>query len=504
MSKTQSPKKRPRLWRRLAKKKRFGLTIRVACLTIVSGLFVVLYFYMDDSVETNRTSPVDDISENSSDPNKLIAESDLLVDDISLDLPNRIRHLQKRIRIADQLLATKNNPDAQAYGTWSKTFALTQLEILGLENGMRLSKTRSSLRELADANRKSSDARIARYAQTAKAICSVLDVHDESEVKGSSDALRKLRVTAIEDFRSASIVTADDFTATSLLFKVAKMSNGARATIKIPELLDLFQQNRSDSEQTSIRDMALEAKNQYLNSKLELTSLTFGFADEVDSEINELSGQIQRLLAVPGMDVDQYGRLPGIIASVVRLGRHQQAQNLVNQVVRKIGNDVALQDVSTELQGVATQLSFVGKPLSIEGIVDLDGQPAKFKSEVVAKVILFVNAERFQECMAATKKLFEALQSLSRDSPKSSLSLVYLENDVDRLTLQSMKSEMQKMDIWRIDFDSDNYSRFLTRFPVPSAPFIILLNRENELICIDPPVDVCEAKVIDLIYRRKK
>ena len=245
--------------------------------------------------------------------------------------------------------------------------------------------------------------------------------------------------------------------------------------------------------------MAADAKSRLLSLEHPLPDVTQSALTETDSVVAELSRQIEGILADKNINVDHYARLPESLENIVRVGRYDQARNLVQKSLDRIGENAALMNVQAQIKSVLTRMNSVGNTFSIQGIVDIDGQPASLRPNVAAKVILFVHPDHIQPCVLKTNQLGKLLSGLVAES-KASMAIVYLEDDsIGLKQLEQIKTQLPELDVWRIDFDSQKNSQFLERFPVTTTPFVLVLDRNNQVVGIDPPPDAIEAKVYGLV-----
>ena len=209
--------------------------VRLLGILLVAGLFWVAYFFLQSRKhEVANLAPSKD-----SDPvefsdfeqllsrcsvSRLITESLDRNDNPQLSIPVRYDQLNKRIQIADRLLEFQQDAEAQNFGLFSKIQALTQLELLNLDQGQDSPQSRQMLGKLVDANLQNPDQKTADAAVLGKALYSVLefrygsDIEKTPAVGGGAE-----KSVAMQNFQTAIQRSTDDFLAAHTLHEIANL-----------------------------------------------------------------------------------------------------------------------------------------------------------------------------------------------------------------------------------------------------------------------------------------
>lgn len=394
----------------------------------------------------------------------------------------QINNLQKRHAVLDELVRLEPESESELFVIQGRLNTLTARERISIEHDAYDRTANQRFAEFC-VDHRLSHAELAAIGMNMVSISRFLACDSIEERK-------RLRDAAFKQFQATlkSHPKSDDV-ANSFADHIGLLIKYGINPEAIP-FADEFVKTFSDSTNPNVLASVKEFAKSAGFNQVVLPNIIGIPAELRERKIQQLQVQIEAMLSRidpnnPPQGVEQ---LAALTRDLIRVGRKPAAENIakkLNLIANKSGpfkTQLALLKVALELQG---------STFDPTGLKNIQGKQVNFSLQhQKPKILLLVAPEKLQNCIS----WFRAIKTnLGEQLNDVAFRLVFLERSGKKNRNAAMELANQlSTRVLFLNLDSPEGKAFGKRILLDGVPYLILLDKHNRFLAVDPPVDAVQ------------
>ena len=486
--------------RRRRKSKSLNKTIWV-----VVGIFAVLLIGAialnmrdrDELVESNSVSSLtsdtneetfEQFLENAS-IELLIKELDALADDSSLEFPVRFGRIDKKITIANTILALDGEPDQRMIAQRAKLDSLLLRFSICMENGIDPEHLPAEIGLYLDSVADAQDDELENKIRLARIMLDVnqLLISEAVITDNESQSLRSKVETLVA-------AVPNNFENANRLILLANALASRKASSQAGQsMLDSLSKSYAKSSNAEIRELFTDVEQASLktggNRLPEIVNLS---PSSRGSAIDNLMTALNSIVDAPALDAEAIPMVFERLHDLLTYGENQKVKNVRTKLEAK--NTPELNSImQSRLKVLDRKLQMLVTPFDITGASEFDSGAAAFKIAAPKyRIIYVVNEKQYGGAVLKFDELLHALRS-SIDAQQVEIAVIYLEGHKKTKAFNDLKkfaTSTTQFRIWYADGSTTSGKGLIQRIlPIKKIPHILVLDgNTNHVKLIDPAI----------------
>ena len=446
---------------------------------------VIAYVLLASEKETNDTSEFADWTGKTDEESffqfltnasteRLIEEFSYLQDQSNAELPIRFGRLEKRLAVAESILAKSPSTEQSTTAYREKLDSMMARLFIGLEQNSDTGHFPAELSLFVDSIAENQDPVLDANSKLARILIDV-----DRFLRPGSDSDTQL--TALKaKYQQAILQNKDDYQIAVQLFRFLKVLRDRDKLAASQILQSVLEDGYANSNETTIKSLVSAIRQGNLQVvKNDFENISSASMTDRNSSIQNLVDQLDDTLAQAKVPIEKIPMIFQRLHDLLIYGRTQNVKQAVERIHQS--TDENFTKLSKQhLKLIESKLAMFDKPFDITGAKTFEKTDAEFRVPAAKFKLIYVVTEKSYG--RAVLKFDELLHSLGKSvlSSEVEVAVIYLGGHNKSKAFYDLKKFANRSDRWRIwylDATSEQGRRLANSFlPIRSIPHIVVLS----------------------------
>lgn len=409
------------------------------------------------------------------------------------NLPTAVSKLRQQIKIAEQLTKSPNATTRVQGKTFSLKSYLNLAMVYLREDAPITQPTREGLQKLIETNSPADDSTIDSLQLVANSLLQFDKIQKLQKDKTDSTELAATFDAFSSEFQQAAVAVKNDMEAASLLSQLAKIfeDDGNQSSPAMDKVLTAISDNFLTSELKPVKDLGIAWDQHTVAQSMALPG--DNPAGPQSSNV-ELRNKLIEILKTDDFSQEKWKQVTKAIESMWESGDVESVAELLEICLAKIEKKPPENStIGPYYKLLSVWMNLLNTKFDVAGLKDAFGNDVSFGDEKFPINILIYGTPYQKRMMTEYIFTIQKLIGAKMEQKQVALSIIYTIADASTFEPdQSLKSDMKfasqkdTLNLWILDPKSPSGEKHFEKYPKVVYPFVILLDKEMQIISVNP------------------